>query len=144
MSKWFKAALIAAMLMPAPVFAQSQDSLAGNWEFRAVFEEIGCVITGEATLTPAAQENRYDVVMIATETCTGQAPNAPVNEHCIAGRTGDRVSIICTLVNLAPGRSYLPDNFELVLRDPNTMIGLLTANWNAPAAWRRRDAAPVS
>ncbi len=62
----------------------------------------------------------------------------------MARRISDRVSIRCTIVQIDPGRSYLPDDFELVVRDPGLMTGLLTANWNAPAVWRRRDSAPVA
>jgi hypothetical protein len=141
MSKWFSAVVIAAMLWPAPVFAQTQ-SLVGAWDFRAVFQEIGCTISGEATITSTATSDVYDVALTAIETC-GEVADAPVGQRCVARRVRDRVSIQCRIVQIDPGRDYLPDDFLLVVRDRTLMTGLLTANWNAPAVWRRRDSAPI-
>ena len=142
MWNWCRAALIATAFSPSLAFAQTQ-SLAGAWTFRAVFEEIGCSISGEATLTPTGADNVYDVALTATETCrTGSY--GPVGQQCTARRAQDRVAIRCAIVSIEQGRSYLPDDFELVVRDANLMTGLLTANWNAPAVWRRLDRPPLA
>jgi hypothetical protein len=142
MWNWCRAALIATVFIPSSAFAQTQ-SLAGAWTFRAVFEEIGCSISGEATLTATRADNVYDVAMTATETCrTGSYQ--PVGQQCIARRTQDRVAIRCIIVSIEPGRPYLPDDFELTVQDANLMTGLLTANWNAPAVWRRLGRPPVA
>lgn len=145
MSNWFKAAVAAAVLCQAPNAGAAVDTrdLAGAWDFRAVFEDIGCTITGDATITPTNADNVFDVALNAVQTCDG-VTEPPVGQRCTARRTQDRVSIRCTIVRIDAGRSYLPDDFELNVSDSGLMIGLLTANWNAPAVWRRRDAAPVS
>src|SRR5215510_7609315 len=135
MWNWCRAALIAAAFSPSSALAQTQ-SLAGAWTFRAVFEQIGCSISGEATLTPTRTGNVYDAALTATTTCrTGSFQ--PVGQACTARRAQDRVAIRCTVVSIEPGRPYLPDDFELTVRDANLMTGLLTANWYAPAVWRR-------
>jgi|CXWL01.1.fsa_nt_gi hypothetical protein len=145
MSNWFKAALAAAILCQATAAQASVDTrtLAGAWEFRAVFEQIGCTITGGATITRTSTENVYDVALNAVQTCDG-VTEAPVGQSCVARRVNDRVSIRCRIVQIDPGREYLPDDFELTVSDSGLMIGQLTANWYAPAIWRRRDTAPVS
>ncbi len=79
--------------------------------------------------------------MIATETCDGRITSR-VEETCAAVRTRTHVSVRCRL-DRAPA-NYQPDDFELEIVGDERMQGLLTANWNAPAEWRRLNAANVS
>lgn len=142
MSNWFSAAALAASFALAlPAHAQSQTALAGQWAFRSENAAIGCTITGQATLRPARGSGRYNVRMIATETCDGRV-NSQVDETCVATRMRTHLSVRCTVDRGPPG--YLPDDFELDIVGDGRMQGLLTANWNAPAEWRKLGAANIS
>lgn len=143
MSNWSKAAaLVANLAFVSPAHAQTQTGLAGQWAFRSEFAAINCTITGQATLTPTAP-GRYDVRMTARETCGG-ADNGVAEEVCVATQTGTRVSVDCDVLRTIPQRRYYPDDFELQWGGGNHMTGLLTANWNAPAEWRRLGPPAVS
>ena len=139
MSNWFRPALLAAALAFAttPAHAQTRD-LSGRWAFRSEFAAINCTITGEATLQRQRRAGRYDVQMRATETCDG-VPASWAEERCVATRTRNHLSVRCTVLRSSVG-GYLPDDFELEIAGDGSMQGLLTANWNAPAEWRRLDA----
>lgn len=145
MSNWSSALALAIALTASPAVATESASLAGAWQIRATYEAIGCVITGEAVLTPRNRADIYDVRMTTIETCDyDEGPNAPVDQACTATRRAEHVSVDCRVIRVDPGRGYLPDDFELLVIDDASMIGRLTANWNAPAIWRRANAVPVS
>lgn len=145
MSNWFRPALLAAAfaLCAVPAHAQQSD-LAGTWGFRAAFKAADCTMDGQATLTPARAPGVYNVRMRATETCSGEV-RTTAEETCIATQSGQHVSLRCTVVSVTPASGYLPDDFELERVGGDRMQGVLTANWNAPAIWRRLDNnAPVA
>jgi hypothetical protein len=144
MSNWCKAALCAAIFAALTTSAFADDSLAGEWVFQSVNDEIGCTIAGRATLTHDANADTpaYRVAMRAAQTCGG-VQTSESSETCAATRKSGAVVVSCRVVeSTAPG--YLPDDFILTERNPDLMVGRLTANWNAPAEWRRARAAPVS
>ena len=101
---------------------------------------FGCMITGQATLTPTRTQGVYTAAMTTRETC-GDVVGGPVDQHCTVSQSAIRISVLCTVTHIDPVRDYLPDDFELVVSTPNRLTGLLTANWNAPAEWRRTTAA---
>jgi len=82
--------------------------------------------------------------MVADQQCGPQDGGRAV-EACQAEEIATHVSIRCKLVRTIPNHPYVPDDFELELRSDAVMTGLLTADWNTPAIWRRGDqAAPAA
>lgn len=143
MSNWSKPALIAAAFALAAPQADAQTrDLSGQWAFRSENAAIGCTISGQATVHRMLTVGRYDVRFRATEACRG-AYESWAEERCVATETQNHLSVRCR-VDRSNAGGYLPDDFELEIGGDGVMRGLLTANWNAPAEWRRLDAANVS
>ena len=146
MSTWCSGALAAAGLAftCAPALAAAAAPLAGRWSFRSDNAALGCSISGDATLAAGSEANTYIVRMVAHETC-GPDDHGVAAEICQAQLTGTHLSVHCGVLRTIPARTYYPDNFELDLRPDGAMSGVLTANWNTPALWRRGgDGAPVA
>ncbi len=141
-------ASLAACALAALAFsadAQPRANLAGVWGFETAPEdsEARCVISGRAQLTASREPNRYDVRMQVLQHCEAFFEDVRTEQICTATANGPRLSVDCRLVT-EPDTPYLPDNFQLVIRNGALMEGSLVSGWTAPAVWRRDGDAYVS
>lgn len=107
-----------------------EDSLArltGRWQFASEEGYNGaCRMTGHIRFTPIEDEpGQYVCALTAHEDCS------PYNAHvakqsCAARVTGQRVTIVSTLLEVTPpSPSYRPDNFVLLQHSDDIMNGTL-------------------
>src|SRR5262245_61253387 len=144
MRGWMIAALALAVATSAA--AQSQAaSLAGAWTYRTDVWTTGrCVISGDAMLTPiAGRADQYRAHLVSTEACD-YGGGAVAEQECVVLQDGQTVLVQCRVTRTNSSAGYLPDDFVLQMRTHDHLVGRLTANWNAPAEWRRRSSPAIS
>jgi hypothetical protein len=136
--------LIAALTLTVAAVAASASALPapagleGVWTYRTeAWTAANCVISGNAILSRSdGRPNEYRARMVSTESCEhGRVTRA--EQECIVLQDAQTVLVECRVVSTSPPSSYLPDNFVLEVRTRDLLVGRLTANWNAPAEWRR-------
>jgi hypothetical protein len=140
------AALTAAGAAAGDALAQPRtpSSFAGAWVLETAPHRVtACVIRGDATVTPAA-DDAYDVRIRVSERCP-RGTDFTAEERCTATSTPPRVLVRCVVVRADPD-TYNPDTFALEWRGADVMVGRLAddAAWNEPVTWRRAAPALVS
>lgn len=145
MWNWFRTTLIVVCVAGTPATAQTAYQLEGQWRYRtAVWTDGECVITGQASLVrDESAPNRYTAQIVSTEACAdGESTTVP--QACSVEQQQELVFVLCRVLDPDGAPFYQPDNFMLRMETRDHLVGRLTANWNAPAEWRRANAALIS
>ncbi|MEQ9317221.1 MAG: hypothetical protein RLN72_15315 [Henriciella sp.] len=131
----------------APALAQSATplppNLAGLWNFEAEVQPI-CSFTGQARLIPQADPASFGCELTARQDCPAADVTFTVEQTCTARIEDGELTVRSTIVNFlegAPTAFYLPDNFQLEIKDESTLDGVLLGSGAYPAIWRRAEGA---
>lgn len=140
------AIFMAALIGPAPALAQPGDlppNIAGLWTFEAQVHDI-CTFDGQARLIPTPDPAHFACELTAQQDCPAANVRYVVEQSCeveIDNGVATVNSTILTFLEGEPSRSYLPDNFQLVIEDESTLSGVLIGSGAYPAEWRRAEGA---
>ncbi|MEM5516854.1 hypothetical protein WNY37_07820 [Henriciella sp. AS95] len=142
------AATLAAILCltVGPAHADDLDAtpnIAGLWTFEAEVHPI-CSFSGQARLMPGDTPDTYGCELTARQDCPSVDVLYTVEQSCTATVEDDVLSVQSTIVNFLegePSEAYLPDHFQLVIKDASTMDGILIGSGAYPAIWRRAEGA---
>ena len=141
---WF-AALAAAVSLAAPAYAQTQpaaaSSYAGTWGFQSEdygTDDYGLVMSGVAVITQA-QGNRYDVRLLTQQQLTqresGESHMLVAHETCTGDASNGQLAITC---QSDPLQDRQPDAFLLQRGDSaDQMVGALTSSSNSQTTFTR-------
>jgi hypothetical protein len=140
------ALLSLACLTGQVAFSQTTEpapNIAGIWMFEAEVHPV-CSFSGQARLMPGDDPDRYDCELTARQDCPSADVLYTVEQSCSASVDGDQLTVFSTIVNFLEGEptdSYLPDHFQLVIKDASSMDGVLLGSGAYPAIWRRAEGA---
>ncbi|HVY02148.1 MAG TPA: hypothetical protein VG983_00715 [Caulobacterales bacterium] len=124
-------AAIAACALISVAAAAVRDPVDGAWSFKTGAFDNGCVLTGQLMVQPKAAGGAHACKLKARETCPALkqsgvqlAPAIDIiaDETCTLTEKNGRVIIQSKVVS-APAMPYLPDNFDLQLKDSGRMEG---------------------
>jgi hypothetical protein len=134
------ALLIAAAAGSAALAQPRAPDIAGAWRFEtAPYDGGACRMDGEMTITRTPRTGEYECAFVATEVCGQQRWSA--QQTCTAKREGDRLVVSSRIVRTTPENlSYQPDNWALVIRSGELMVGELRSADIAEVQFRRGPA----
>lgn len=118
-------------------------NLAGLWSFEADLNTV-CTFTGQARLIPTRDPLRFDCEMTAEQVCRSVDVHYVVEQSCEVEIADDTVTVFSTVQSFLRGEptaNYLPDNFQLLIRDESSLDGYLIGTGGYPARWRRAEGA---
>ncbi|WP_300376507.1 hypothetical protein [Henriciella sp.] len=145
MVRLYALALLVAAGGPPAALAQeaAPPNLAGLWTFEANLDPV-CRFNGQARLIPTGNPDSYDCELTAEQDCPSIEVRYVVEQSCQANVENDIVTVestIATFLEGAPTKSYLPDDFALVIRNASHLEGILVGSSSYPAEWRRAEGA---
>lgn len=135
-------AFIAALAFLCAGEAHAQATIAGAWVFEATQPEIGCRITGQATIAARDDAGVRRVQLTTHEVCNAGGEWRSTQE-CSAAVNEGRLIIDCAVVEATPS-NYRADDFILDVLSAELMQGELVSNERWATRWRRPSAAPIS
>jgi hypothetical protein len=121
---------------------QGADPILGAWRFETETYSPGCKITGDMTIRPTKEKDRFTCTFVARERC-GREVDIVAEQTCAITRSGKELSISSTIVKVAPAVGYAPDDWELTFINASKMTGELRSAAVAPVTFFRAQT-PIS
>lgn len=139
-------AVLFAVALAVPLSSAAEDmppNLSGIWNFEAQVQSI-CSFTGQARLIPNDDPATYRCELTARQDCPAADVLYTVEQSCSASVEEGVLTVESSIESFLEGEptsNYLPDNFQLVVKDEATLDGFLLGTGAYPAIWRRADGA---
>lgn len=126
------------------------QNISGAWSFKSELTRKGCTLTGNMTISPAAENGIRTCSFVSIETCEAffEGP-IKMDQSCRITPQGDgyiiRSQVVGTLTEGYNPANYLADHFIVRPSGPKEMKGISQdTRYSAPVIFWRDEDLPVS